>query len=53
MIRCNNCMRLFESDEELKLYPEYSEKYGVQWINACPDCLTDKYLMDLEGEQDD
>lgn len=45
MIRCNNCMTVFESDEDLKLMDDDGE-----YINACPHCETDSYLMDLESE---
>lgn len=41
--RCNNCMRLFKSDDGLELF-----KDGDEWFKGCPDCRTDAYLMDLE-----
>lgn len=48
-IRCNNCMRIWNSEEDLpyiygstKTHPEPDEFKG------CPDCQSDEYLMDLD-----
>ncbi len=44
--QCNNCMRYFESDEEL----EHFEEDGEIFL-GCPECRTDAYLMDfIKGE---
>lgn len=42
-IRCNHCMRYFEDENDLMEMEDNGE-----WIMACPDCMTDEYLMDLE-----
>lgn len=44
--RCNNCMRMFEDDDDLKLFCDNGEYY-----KGCPDCGTDEYLMDMEVEE--
>lgn len=44
MIRCNNCMKLFDSDDDL----EYMIDKNGECFWGCPDCRTDKYLMDLD-----
>lgn len=52
MIRCNNCMCIFESDDELVKYPIVEDGVVVETIDACPDCLTDAYLMNLEKDEE-
>ncbi|MFW5890756.1 MAG: hypothetical protein ACOCUI_00900 [bacterium] len=62
MIRCNNCMRTFNSDSDLSKVlitdnhgVEEGEPYKGQEfderkqevIDGCPDCLTDSYLTDI------
>lgn len=42
-VRCNNCMSVFDSDDDLELLPD-----GKEWFKGCPKCKTDGYLMDLE-----
>lgn len=43
MIRCNNCMQTFESDEELELL-----EWADEWLKVCPNCKVDTFLMDIE-----
>ena len=43
MIRCNWCMRVFASDDDLELF-----KDGDEWFKGCPYCHTDGSLMDIE-----
>lgn len=44
MIRCNNCMKIFEDDEHLPvLKNESGEEYA-----GCDKCNTDAYLMDMD-----
>ena len=43
-IRCNNCMRVFDEEEDLEMIDE-GEGY---FFLGCPECKTDEYLMDLE-----
>lgn len=45
-IRCNNCMRIFNSEEELELL---KDNEANEFYKGCPTCKTDSYLMDLEG----
>ena len=40
-VRCNNCMTVFESDNDLALL------YDGEWFKGCPWCGTDEHLMDL------
>lgn len=48
MIRCNNCMSIFEDDEHLLvLKNESGEEYA-----GCDKCSTDAYLMDMEEDND-
>ena len=44
--QCNNCMRYFESDDEL----EYFEEDGERFL-GCPECKTDDYLMQYVKEE--
>ena len=44
--QCNNCMRYFESDDEL----EHFEEDGEIFL-GCPECRTDAYLMDFIKEE--
>lgn len=46
MIRCNNCMRTFADDSELKLMPDDGD-----FMRACPECGTDEWLMDIDDEE--
>ena len=41
--RCNNCMKMFEDEEDLK----FVEDLGGG-VRVCPNCGTEAYLMDLE-----
>jgi Zn finger protein HypA/HybF involved in hydrogenase expression len=43
--RCNNCMKYFESDEELQIIYKEGE-----YVSCCPNCKTDEYLMDLDKD---
>ena len=45
-IRCNNCYLYFEDDSFLEKIID--NKTG-ELIDACPNCKTDSYLMDLIG----
>jgi Pyruvate/2-oxoacid:ferredoxin oxidoreductase delta subunit len=48
VIRCNNCMAVFGSEEELQILPTGTEQEGeVEYIKGCPTCKTEEYLMDL------
>jgi len=42
-MRCNNCYRLFEDEEDLE---RMEDEDGA--FLGCPDCKTDEYLMDLD-----
>lgn len=46
MIRCNNCMSLFKDEDDLKIIEDDGE-----YINACPHCETDSYLMDVHDSK--
>lgn len=65
LIRCNKCGKTFESTEDFAALVEYdlngkticemydpsksySEPYEV--FEGCPNCVTDKYLMDIEED---
>ncbi len=39
-IRCNNCYKEFENEDELILIER-----GGEYFKACPECKTDNYLM--------
>lgn len=41
-IRCNNCMTLFEDEEDLEIMEADGE-----YFRACSSCKTDGYLMDV------
>lgn len=43
MIKCNNCMIIFEDEDELIIIKENEE-----YFKACPHCLTDENLIDIE-----
>jgi hypothetical protein len=43
MIKCNNCYKLYENDEDLL----FIEK-GEDSFRACHKCKTDEFLMDME-----
>jgi len=45
-IRCNNCMRIFEDENELEFFE--SMLFYEDSFLGCPDCETDEYLMDIE-----
>ena len=49
MIRCNNCMREFENEEDLKTLTDLSKR-EIEYYKGCPECLTDEYLMDIESD---
>ena len=44
--QCNNCMRYFESDDELEKFEEDGEIFL-----GCPECKTDEYLMEYVKEK--
>lgn len=45
-IRCNNCYRIFDNDEELETMQDENG-----YFRGCPDCRTDAYLMNIEVER--
>lgn len=45
-IRCNNCYRIFDNDEELETMQDEDG-----YFRGCPDCRTDAYLMNIEVER--
>ena len=46
--RCNNCMTVFESDDELEVMANGKiDDENTEFIKACPHCKTDGYLMDI------
>lgn len=45
--RCNNCMTVFEDDDELDLI-----NMDGEWVKVCPNCQTDEYLMDLDDDEE-
>jgi len=48
-VRCNMCEWKGDEDE-LELLPDGFSKLGDRmWMNGCPTCKTDEYLMDIEG----
>lgn len=69
LVRCNKCMRVFAGAAELELFVDIQtaaddvrtlryqpeEDYGFNYVvyGACPDCETDAYLTDVEGQDDD
>ncbi len=50
MIRCNNCMRLYDDESELLKHQITENGVSFEVIDACPNCLTDAYLTELESE---
>ncbi len=44
-IRCNQCMQELD---EWDLVPALDAEDGEPISEACPNCLTDHYLMDME-----
>lgn len=54
MIRCNNCMKLYGSDSDLReerIYDDRDSRY-VETQYVCVECGTDEYLMNLNEEED-
>jgi Zn finger protein HypA/HybF involved in hydrogenase expression len=49
-IRCNNCMKHFQDEDELVILQDKTDTQ-ISYMKACPDCETDSYLMDLEEEE--
>ena len=48
-IRCNNCGREFEEEEDLKQFVDMSgTSTEITYFRGCPDCGTDDYLMDIQ-----
>lgn len=45
-LRCNNCMNEYEEEELIFLVEDTGN--NETGYKACPQCCTDKYLMDLE-----
>jgi len=46
---CNMCGWGCDEDD-LELLPDGFSSIGDRmWINGCPKCKTDEYLMDIEG----
>jgi len=45
-VRCNMCMEVFESDDELVFMEDEEEHY-----KGCGACKTDGYLMDIEEKK--
>ena len=43
MIRCNNCMSVFEREEDMPMM-----QLGEDYTYACPNCKTDEYLIDID-----
>jgi len=63
IVQCNNCMWQGEEEELasavdlndgtfllLKEYPHKTLQDEHEPINACPNCKTDEYLMDIGGD---
>ena len=47
-VRCNNCMNEYTEDE-LQVFTDLGDgTKEVNYFNGCPQCESDKYLMDLE-----
>ena len=46
MIRCNNCYKEFDSEEDLKMIHEWY--WNDCYYKGCDVCNTDEYLMDLD-----
>ena len=49
-IRCNQCMKVFYSEDDLELLPDTPEDPlgEILYYKGCPTCKTDAYLMDLD-----
>lgn len=49
-IRCNMCYWVGDEDELtlVKLDNDDPTKVDDEFIDACPNCKTDEYLMDIE-----
>jgi len=45
MIKCVNCEREFDSEEDLE---QVEDKFDHEIVLGCPDCMTDSYLMECE-----
>ena len=43
-VRCNNCYKIFDSDDDLTIMKEEPEDY--EYFKGCDVCKTDEYLMD-------
>ncbi len=44
-VRCNNCYKIFDSDDDLTIMKEEPEDY--EYFKGCDVCKTDGYLMDI------
>jgi hypothetical protein len=47
-IRCTNCERLFERDEDLEQLVDCEDG---EIVHGCPHCRTDAHLMDIENQR--
>ena len=48
MIRCNNCYKIFNNDEDLEMLCDFKDTERPEFYKGCPDCKTDGYLMDIK-----
>lgn len=46
MIRCNNCMAVYQSKDDLSLLWDDGEAF-----KGCKTCNTDMYLIDIEDDE--
>lgn len=51
MIRCNNCMETFETEEDLSLIVEKSEFYEGEWHTTDRFIYSEMELRDTETER--
>ena len=48
-VRCNNCYKIFDSDDDLTIMKEEPEDH--EYFKGCDVCKTDEYLMDTNMEE--
>lgn len=51
IIRCNNCMEIFEGESDLALIKEPESEFNDHF-NGCPNCQTDDDLMDIFEDEE-
>lgn len=65
MVKCNMCGKVFKTEEDIPLLIEWEngkveqlipgkmDRSGGEVFRGCPHCMTDGYLMDMEGSDNE